>query len=108
MEADYNSGTARVEAQGIRHRHYVHQQSKEQNISGSNINSDHDLLMMTTKLKLKQNLRSHRSRLKFNFEKLKDPEVADLFEATIGGKFAALNLLEENIDNRTENIHEER
>ena len=61
--------------------------------------------MMTTKLKLKQNLRSHGSRHKFNLENLKDPEVADLFEATIDGKFAALNLLEENIDNLTANIH---
>ena len=60
--------------------------------------------MMTMKLKVKQTLRSHGSRLKFNLEKLKDPEVGDLFEATIGGTFATLNLLEENIDNLTENI----
>ena len=46
------------------------------------------------KLKMKQNLRSHCSRFKFSLEKLKDPEVADQFEATIAGKFAALNLLE--------------
>ena len=50
-------------------------------------------------------MRSHGSRPKFNLERLKDPKVADLFKATIGGKFAALNLLEENIDNLTENIH---
>ena len=31
-------------------------------------------------------------------------EVTDLFETTIGGKFAALNLLAENIDNLAENI----
>ena len=60
--------------------------------------------MMT--MKLKQYLQSRGSRLGFSLEKLKDPEVADLFEVTIGGKFAAaLNLLEENIDNLTENIH---
>ena len=57
------------------------------------------------KLKLKQNLRSHGSRLQLNPEDLKDMEVADLFEATIGGKVAALNLLEENINNITENVH---
>ena len=50
-------------------------------------------------------LRSDGSRLKFNLERLKDPEVTDLFEVMIGDKFAALNLLEENIDNLTENIH---
>ena len=54
------------------------------------------------KLKLKQNLRAES---RFNLEKLKDPEVADLFEATIGGQFAALNPLQENIDNLTESIH---
>ena len=47
-----------------------------------------DLVKMTMKLKLKQNLRSHGSRRKFNLERLKDPEVPDLLEATIGGKFA--------------------
>ena len=61
--------------------------------------------MMTMKLKLKQNLRSHGSRLEFNREKLKDQEVAYLFEATIGGKFAAINLPEANTDNLTENVH---
>ena len=50
-------------------------------------------------------MRNHGPRLRVNLEKLKDPQVADLFEATIGGKFAALNLLEKNIDSLTENIH---
>ena len=43
---------------------------------------------------------------KLNLEKLKRPtQAADLFVATIGGKFEAFNLLEENIDKLTENIH---
>ena len=50
-------------------------------------------------------MRSRGSRLQFNLVKLKDTEVADLFEATVACKFAALNPLEENIDNLTENIH---
>ena len=62
--------------------------------------------MMQMKLKLKQNLQSNGSRLEFNLEKLKDPEVADLFEVAFGGRFAALNLLEENLDNLTENTME--
>ena len=69
---------------------------KSRAFPGIDINSDYDLVMMTMKLKLKQNLPSHDSRLKLTLEKLKDPEVVDLFETTIGGKFAALNLLEEN------------
>ena len=72
---------------------------------GADVNSDHDLVMTTMKLKLKQNFRSHGSRLKFNRVKLKDPEVADLFKATIGGTFAAVSLLEENIGNLTETIY---
>ena len=48
-------------------------------------------LFLKTKLKLKKILRNHGLR----HEKLK-PASTDLFEATIGGKFAALNLLEEN------------
>ena len=47
------------------------------------INSDYDLVMMTMKLILKQNLRSQGSRLKFNLEKVNVPEVAAMFEATI-------------------------
>ena len=42
----------------------------------------------------------------FNFENLKDPQMADLFEETIASKFAAFNLLEEIIDNLTESIYE--
>ena len=76
--------------------------AKSATFPGGDINIDHDLVTMTVKLKLKKSLGP---RLKFNLEKLKDPEVADLFEATIGGKFAAFNLLEENIDTLTKSIH---
>ena len=34
------------------------------------------------------------ARIKFDLEKLKDPEVAEAFHAKIGGKFAALTILE--------------
>ena len=68
-------------------------------------NSDHDLVLMTVKLKLKKNLLNRGPRLKFNLEKLIDLQKADLFEARIGGKFTALNLVEVNIDNLTGNIH---
>jgi len=33
-------------------------------------------------------------RIKFDLEKLKDPQVADAFQAMIGGKFAPLSLLD--------------
>ena len=63
--------------------------AKSRTFPGADINSDHDLVIITMKLKLKQNLRSHGSRLKFNLEKRKDPEVADRFEATIGGQICS-------------------
>ena len=34
------------------------------------------------------------TRVKFDLEKLKDPQVADTFQAMIGGKFAPLTLLD--------------
>ena len=49
--------------------------------------------------------RNHVTRLKLKFDKLTDPQVAHLFEAVTAGNFADLCLVEENIDNYTENIH---
>ena len=39
-------------------------------------------------------------------EKLKDPGIAAEFQASIGGRFAALTLLKENIDSLTESVKE--
>ena len=68
------------------------------------MNSDHDLIMLTWKLKLRKIMRNHGPRIKLNLEKLNEPQVADLFEATIAGTFAVVNLLEPNIDSFTEDI----
>ena len=58
---------------------------------GADISSDHDIVVMTLRLKLKENLQSHGTRLSSStLKKLKYPQVADLFDATIGGKFATL------------------
>ena len=42
-------------------------------------------VMVRMKPKLKNNLRNHGSRLRFNLEKVKDAQVADQFEVTTGG-----------------------
>ena len=34
------------------------------------------------------------TRIKFDLEKLKDPQAADAFQAKIGGKFAPITLLD--------------
>ena len=44
------------------------------------------MVLMTFKLKLKNTYKQNNPRIRFNVEKLKDPEVAKLFEARIGGR----------------------
>ena len=61
---------------------------------GADIGSDHDLVMMTFKLHLKKVSKQGHSRIRFDLEKLKDPEVAETFKAMVGGKFAPLTLLD--------------
>ena len=69
---------------------------------GADIGSDHELVMMTFKLHLKRLKKLGHARIKFDVEKLKDPEVAEAFHAMIGGKFAALTILDaDSIDMET-------
>ena len=56
--------------------------------------ADHELVMMTFKLHLKRVKKLGHTRIKFDLEKLKDPEVAEAFHAMIGGQFAALTILD--------------
>ena len=51
-----------------------------------------DLLMMTC-LCLKKISKQKHTRLKFDFEKLKHPNVLETFQAIIGRKFAPLNIM---------------
>ena len=60
---------------------------------GADIGSDHDLLMMTFHLRLKRISKPKHTILKFDLEKLKDPNVMETFQAMIGGKFAPLTIM---------------
>ncbi|XP_022239106.1 dynein heavy chain 8, axonemal-like [Limulus polyphemus] len=62
---------------------------------GANIRSDHDLLMMTFPFHLKKISKPKYTRIMFDLEKLKDPDVAQVFQAMIGGKFAPLTILDD-------------
>jgi hypothetical protein len=62
------------------------------------IESPHDLVMMTFKLKLRRMTKPQYTRLKFDLEKLHDPLIAEEFKATIGGKFGPLLIYDENSD----------
>ena len=51
--------------------------------------------MMTFHLHLKKlKKKQDHTRIKFDLEKLKDPDVAQVFKANIGGKFTPLMLLD--------------
>ena len=65
---------------------------------GADVGSDHDLVMMVVKLKLRRQKQPENTRIKFDLDKLRDPQVAAVFQAQLGGKFAALNLLDGSID----------
>ena len=73
--------------------------ARTRSFPGADIASDHDLLMMTFHLRLKRNSKPKHTRLKFDLEKLKDPNVLETFQAMTGGKFAPLtNMNNEDID----------
>ena len=61
--------------------------AKTRSFPEADIGSDHELVMMTFKLHLKRVAKLGHIRIKFDLEKLKDPEVAEAFHAMIGGKF---------------------
>ena len=63
---------------------------------GADIGSDHDLVMITFRVRLKKARKP--------VEKLRDSDVACTFQATIGGKFAPLiGLSDEDMDIDTMN-----
>ena len=59
----------------------------------ADIGSDHDLLMITFRLRLKTISKWKHTRLKFDLEKLKDPKVLETFQAMIGGRFTPLTIM---------------
>ena len=62
--------------------------------SGADIGSDHELVMMTFRLRLQRMKNQGNIRIRFSLGKLKDPNIAEFFRASIGGKFAPLLALE--------------
>ena len=58
--------------------------------------SDHNLLMMTMKLKLRKRKEQRNCRVKYNLERLKNAECQKEFNTKTGGRFEALMELEED------------
>ena len=72
--------------------------AKTRSFQGADIGSDHELVMMTFKLHLKRAEKQCNTRIRFDLEKLKDAEVADIFQPKIGEKLAALSILDTDMD----------
>ena len=66
---------------------------EDKSFPGTDIESDHSLLMMTFRLRLKKINKPKHTRLKFDLKKLKDPNVSETFHAMIGGRFAPLTIM---------------
>ena len=58
---------------------------------GADIGSDHDLVMMTFQVRLKMGGKQNQPRLRFDLEKLRDPDVACTFQATVGSLHHSLD-----------------
>ena len=67
--------------------------ARTRSFPGADIGSDHDLLMMTIHIRLKRFSKPKHTRLKFDLEKLKDPNVLETFQAMIIGEFAPLTIM---------------
>ena len=80
--------------------------AKTRTFPGADIGSDHDLVMTSVRLKLKTKRCPRSPRIRFDLEKLNDPNVATIFKAQVGGKFAALNLVDGDVDTLASNIKE--
>ena len=73
--------------------------ARTRSFPGADTGSDHDLLMMTFRLRLKKTSKPKHTRLKFDLKKLKDPNVLETFQAMIGRRFAPFTIMSnEDID----------
>ena len=73
--------------------------NRTRSFPGADIGNDHELVMVTCRVRLKKARMSNQPRIKFDLEKLKDPDLACTFQATIGGKFAPIiGLRDEDMD----------
>ena len=68
--------------------------AKTRSFPGADIGSDHELVMMTFRLRLQRMKNQGNVRIRFSREKLKEPNIADIFRATIGVKFVPFLALE--------------
>ena len=80
--------------------------AKTRTYPGADIGSDHDLVLLNMKLRLKKKPNTSNPRIKFNLERLRDPAIAEIFQAQLGGRFAALNVLDTDLNDLTTDFNE--
>ena len=73
---------------------------------GADIGSDHDLVLTTSKLKLKTKRFTKSPRIRFDLEKIKNPKIVEMFQDKVDGRFAALCVLDNNVDNLANGLKE--
>ena len=71
--------------------------ARTQSFPGADVGGDHDLL--------KRISRPKHTRLKFDLQKLKDPDVWETFQAMIGRKFAPLTIMSNEETDRFDDHH---
>ena len=64
---------------------------------GAYTGGDHDLVLTTIKLKLKTKHFTKSLSIRFDLEKLKDPKIAEVFQAKMDGNFTALRVLDSEL-----------
>ena len=64
---------------------------------GADIESDHELVMVAFRLCLQRMKNKGNISIRLNLENLKDPNIVEIFRATIGGEFAPLLALDNQV-----------
>ena len=62
--------------------------TRTRSFPGADIGSDHNLVLMTFRVRLKKVNKAKFTRPRFNLDKLEDPAIKEDFQARIGGRFA--------------------
>ena len=72
---------------------------------GADIGSDHDLVLLNFRVRLRRKSKTKSSRIRFNLDRLKVPGILEAFQATIGGRFSAMLELDDSPERLTANFN---
>ena len=76
--------------------------SKARAFPGADIGSDHNLVMMIMKLKLKKIPKPEAPRVKYNIDRLRDRAIRESYQVKLGGRFAPLLELTDDTQDMTD------